>query len=238
MDNLTIAEIVVKDFRTAPIFKSFDIDFCCKGQRSLDSVCQKQNINKEALMEQLERVMKQPDTNNIDFSLWDLDLLIDYIEKKHHRFINNKSEEIFPFLEKVVRVHGENHKELYEIEVEFKKSIENLKSHMYKEETVLFPFIKKLVNPHLKNDNLTVLNFPTVKNPISQMLIEHEEEGDRFGRISELSNNYTLPDDACNTYRVTFALIEEFENDLYKHIHLENNILFPRAIKLEEEIKM
>lgn len=238
MDNLTIAEIVVKDFRTAPVFKSFGIDFCCKGNRGLDAVCQKQNINKEALIEKLESVMKLPDKNNIDFKLWDLDLLIDYIEKKHHRFINTKSEEIFPFLEKVVRVHGEKHKELYEIEDEFKKSIENLKSHMFKEENVLFPYIKKLVTSQLKKEILSVPHFSTLKNPISQMLNDHEEEGDRFGKISELTNGFVPPLDACNTFKVTYALIQEFENDLHKHIHLENNILFPRAIKLEEELKM
>lgn len=236
MDNLTIAEIVVKDFRTAPIFKSYNIDFCCKGHRNLDKVCQKQNINKEELMEKLDDVMSQTNSGTIDFSNWDLDLLVDYIEKTHHRFIHKKSEEIFPFLEKVVRVHGENHHELKEIEKEFKKSIENLKAHVVKEENILFPYVKILVATKYGNNVLSLPYVSNVTNPISQMLVEHEEEGDRFARISELTNNYTPPADACNTYKVTFALIQEFENDLHKHIHLENNILFPKSIKLEQDL--
>ena len=108
--------------------------------------------------------------------------------------------------------------------------------HMKKEELILFPFIRKMAKAKQENTKLDTPNFGTVQNPIEMMMEEHTTEGDRFRKIETLSNNYTPPEDACNTYRVTFALLNEFEQDLHMHIHLENNILFPRAIELEKQL--
>ena len=171
-----------------------------------------------------------------DYQSWPLDLLADYIEKKHHRYVQEKTLEIQPYLDKICKVHGERHPELLEIKEEFNASAGELAAHMKKEEMILFPFIRKMTKAKLENTKVDAAHFGTVKNPIQMMMNEHTVEGNRFRKIEELSNNYTPPLDACNTYRVSFALLKEFEQDLHLHIHLENNILFPRAIEIEKEL--
>lgn len=172
---------------------------------------------------------------NIDFNSWELDLLADYIEKTHHRYVLTKIEEIKPYLNKVTRVHGEHNPELKEIEILFNQSAQELSQHLQKEEMILFPFIRNMVNSKMEEKPLFFPHFGTVENPIAMMKHEHQNEGERFEKIAELSNQYTPPSHACNTYRVTFALLKEFEDNLHQHIHLENNILFPKAIKMEKE---
>lgn len=142
---------------------------------------------------------------------------------------------MIPYLNKLCKVHGENHPELFEITKELKESAEEFGGHMEKEENVLFPFIRKLVQAKQENSKMEKPHFGTVENPVAMMMLDHEAEGERFRKIADLSNNYTPPEDACNTYRVSFALLNEFEQDLHLHIHLENNILFPKAIALEKE---
>ncbi|MDZ7649577.1 MAG: hemerythrin domain-containing protein [Cytophagales bacterium] len=134
------------------------------------------------------------------------------------------------------QVHGEYHPELFEISEEFKLSTGELAVHMKKEELILFPHIRKMIKVKASNSKMDVPHFGSVQNPVQMMMNEHTVEGDRFAKISQLSNNYTPPADGCNTYRVAFALLNEFEQDLHLHIHLENNILFPKSILLEEEL--
>lgn len=229
----TIGEIVANDYRTAGIFSKLGIDFCCKGNRTVKQVCEKQNINEDELIDELQTLEKSS-SESIDYTSWPLDLLVDYIEKKHHRYVEEKIPVLMAFLEKLTKVHGKNHPELFEIYDLFRASAGDLTKHLKKEELILFPFIKKMTEAKLINNELDEPFFGTVENPISMMKHEHETEGDRFAKISELSNSYTPPADACNTYKVTFSMLKEFEEDLHKHIHLENNILFPKAIKMQE----
>lgn len=144
--------------------------------------------------------------------------------------------EIKPYLDRIVNVHGSRHPELETIRQLFHQSAGELAAHMKKEEFILFPFICKMVNVKQRGEKLSLSPFGKVENPVAMMRHEHNIEGDRFREIAALSNNYTPPEDACNTYRVTFALLKEFEADLHLHIHLENNILFPKAIALEKEL--
>ena len=216
----TIGDFVAKDFRTAAIFTKYGIDFCCKGQRTIDEVCTKKNINEANLLDELNAVMATKNDSGIDFNSWPLDLLIDYIEKTHHRFVEEKTPVILQFLDKLCSVHGSNHPELA--------------SHMKKEELILFPFVKEMINATTSHGTIGKPHFETVKNPIVAMMNEHEAEGERFRTISALTNNYTTPEDACDTYKATYALLQEFEQDLHKHIHLESNILFPKAKALEK----
>ena len=141
------------------------------------------------------------------------------------------------FLDKLCKVHGERHPELFEINKLFNETAQELSAHLKKEELILFPFIKKMANAKRKGSTIEAPAFGTVENPVHMMEHEHTAEGDRFARIAELTNHYTPPADACNTYRVTYAMLEEFENDLHTHIHIENNILFPKSIQLEKELK-
>lgn len=231
-----IGELVAKDYRTAAVFQSSGIDFCCKGDRTISEVCNINNLESDELIENLSAVMNQQQ-KEVDYDSWPIDLLADYIEKKHHRYVEEKTAEIKPYLEKIVRVHGENHPELKEIEDLFLKSAGLLAAHMKKEELILFPFVRKITELK-KGEKIGSRQFGSVENPVDMMKDEHENEGERFRKIEELSNNYTPPADGCNTYKVTFALLKEFQDDLHLHIHLENNILFPKAISKEKEMNL
>jgi regulator of cell morphogenesis and NO signaling len=230
-----IGELVAHDYRTASVFKNFGIDFCCNGNRSIETACENKNIETNRLIGELKQVLHNSNSSDsIDYSSWPLDLLADYIEKKHHRYVEAKIGEIKPFLNKIVKVHGDKHSELAEVEELFNASAGELAMHMKKEELVLFPFIRKMTEAKHTGQSIPAPHFGTIQNPISMMHHEHDAEGERFRKIAELTNNYTPPTDACNTYRVTFLMLKEFEEDLHLHIHLENNILFPKSIEMEK----
>lgn len=228
-----IGELVAQDYRTAEVFSKYGIDFCCKGGLTLQEVCEKKKINLQQLTTDLDEITALVENSRTEYKSWPIDLLADYIEKKHHRYVAEKTPVIQQYLTKVAKVHGNAHPELEEILANFNESAQILAAHMKKEELILFPFIRKMATAH-ENEVLEP-HFGTVQNPISMMKEEHNVEGERFRKISELSHNYTPPQDACNTFRVTYALLKEFEEDLHLHIHLENNILFPKAIAMEAE---
>jgi regulator of cell morphogenesis and NO signaling len=230
-----IGQYVADDFRTAAIFSKYKIDFCCNGNRTVEEACDKKGIDSNQLIDELNQVLNSKGAETIDYKSWPLDLLAEYIEKKHHRYVEEKIPVLRQFLDKLCRVHGERHPELFKINELFTASAGELASHMKKEELILFPFIKKMMKAKLEDGVVQSPQFGTVENPIAMMMEEHDNEGARFREIDALTNNYTPPVDACNTYKVTFAMLDEFEKDLHLHIHLENNILFPEAIKLEQQ---
>ncbi|WP_235892929.1 iron-sulfur cluster repair di-iron protein [Flavobacterium franklandianum] len=230
----TIGDFVAQDYRTAAVFTKYGIDFCCKGQITIDEVCKKKDLNEANLLNDLNTVLASKNDSELDFNSWPLDLLIDYIEKTHHCFVEEKTPLLIELLDKLCNVHGSNHPELFEITELFKSSANELAPHMKKEELVLFPFIKEMITATKNHGSVNEPPFMTVKNPISAMMHEHEHEGERFRAIASLTNNYSPPEDACNTYRVTYAMLQEFEQDLHKHIHLESNIVFPKAKALEK----
>ena len=235
-NNQIVGELVAKDYRTAQVFKKYKIDFCCKGNRTLEAVCEEKKVDPGVLINDLEAAMQQKEKGDIDFQSWPLDLLADYIEKTHHRYVEEKSLEIKPYLKRVCQVHGPEHPELFEINEHFNATAGELAMHMKKEEMILFPYIRRMVKSKQEGLKLDSPAFGTIQNPVKMMMMEHETEGDRYRKIAELTNNYTPPQGACNTYRVSFSLLKEFEEDLHLHIHLENNILFPKAIELEAEL--
>ena len=232
--NKTIGEMVADDFRTASVFSANKIDFCCKGNRTLDEVCNQKGLDVYDVLAQLEKATES-NNSTIEFNTWELDLLIDYIEKKHHRYVEEKAPILLSFLLKLEQVHGAAHPELFEIKNLFKRTVDELTLHMKKEELILFPYIEQMVEAARNKTPLSAPGFGTVANPIAMMMEEHENEGNRFEKIVAISNNYTPPADGCNTYKVTFQMLQEFESDLHTHIHLENNILFPKAIVLQEK---
>ena len=232
-DQKTIGEYVAQDFRTAAVFSKYGIDFCCKGNRSIEEACTKKDLDATKIQSEIDKLLQTSQTGHIDFTSWPLDLLADYIEKTHHRFVAEKSPVLVAFLEKLCKVHGHTHPELFEITELFKGCAQELGSHMQKEEQILFPFIKKMVACDINDQELQQPGFGSVANPIAMMKAEHEHEGERLEKIAALTSNYTPPADACNTYKVTYAMLHEFEQDLHTHIHLENNILFPQALQME-----
>lgn len=240
MNNLnskTIGLIVAEDYRTAAVFKSAGIDFCCGGNKTLDEVCLQNNINRDELTHSLEDAVKES-SNMPNYQQWAPDLLAVYIEKVHHKYVEEKSIAIKEYLDKLCRVHGSNHPELFQIRDLFSQSAGDLAKHMKKEELILFPAIKQMTALLESHTKMESVKLRSVLEPIEVMNAEHDNEGERFREITRLTNNYTVPADGCNTYRVTFALLKEFESDLHLHIHLENNILFPKAQELEKQLQL
>lgn len=227
--NSVIGDVVADNYRAASVLNKYKIDFCCQGSRTLKEASETAGIPATHLITELQKTSKNDRSSGIDFLQWDLDLLMYYIEKKHHRYVRTTILEIVPYLKKVNSVHGARHKELSQILDLFSQSVHDLLLHMQKEEEILFPFIRTIAEGKIPDYKV----FQSVMDPINMMKQEHNNEGDRFREIARLSNDYQPPVDACNTYRVAFALLKEFEEDLHLHIHLENNILFPKALDAE-----
>lgn len=230
----TIGDYVAQDYRIAAIFSKYNIDFCCKGNKTLEEVCETKKLDIHTIEKEIDMVLNSTSNGEIDFMSFSPNLLIDYILEKHHHYIEEKTPIIAMYLDKLCRVHGERHPELFEINNLYKIASSELLNHLQKEEIILFPHIKNM-NDAIKNDEtIQQPHFGTVDNPITMLKHDHEAEGELFARISKLSNNYNPPSDACETYKVTYAMLKEYEQDLHKHIHLENNILFHKAKELEE----
>lgn len=234
--EMTIGEMVVKDFRKAEVFKKFGIDFCCGGKITVAEACRKKNLNYEAVSEALAVLDNTQNTSSENYDSWDLDFLADYIVNKHHKYVVDSHPFLFEISQKVARVHGDRHPELVDIANYYVEVAEELQMHMYKEEHILFPYIKELVKADKNNTPIERPSFGTIQNPINMMEEEHLSAGGNMESIRTLSNNFTIPEDACNSYRVLYSKLHEFESDLHQHIHLENNILFKKAIALEQKI--
>lgn len=233
-EEKNIGEFVAEDYRAAQVFKNHQIDFCCNGNRPLAQVCSEHELDEHQLRQELEEATTNSKEDNTDYASWPMDLLADYVEKTHHRYVEKQTPILKEYLDKICQVHGKQHPELLEIKELFNQTAGAMAAHMKKEELILFPFIKKMVQAKDNNTPLKQPSFQTVENPVALMKEDHDAEGERFRKIANLSKNYTPPEDACNTYKVSFGLLQEFESDLHKHIHLENNILFPKAVKLEK----
>ncbi len=238
MENLkerTVASLVTENIKTAHIFKKYGIDFCCGGGISIAKACEKAGANLNDLESDLLATGENTSrTSNYD--RWELDFLTDHIVNVHHTYVEDSIPLIIQYAAKVAKVHGNHYTELLEIQKLFSLVATELSGHLRKEELILFPFIKKLVMAERENLESPQAQFGTIDNPIKMMEAEHEEAGEIMRKIASLSNNYTPPEAACNTYRAFYAKLDEFEQDLHQHIHLENNILFPKALQLEKEL--
>jgi regulator of cell morphogenesis and NO signaling len=224
----TIGEIVANDFRAASMFKEAGIDFCCGGNKSLSDACKEKGADESHLIQQLETLAQTPVSGAMNFKEWELGFLSDYIVNTHHKFVLKNLPELVFYTQKIANVHGDHHPELIEVESLFAKINEELLQHLKNEEEVLFPAIKeaeKSISPEVKS---------TIVSEITRMQGEHEFAGGAMDKINVLTNNYFIPEDACNTYRVSLKLLEQFEDDLHVHVHLENNILYPKALKLAQ----
>ena len=237
LKTASIGEMVADDYRKAEVFKKFGIDFCCGGKQSLDDTCSKKGINANEVWHALNELGEpnQPHPTH-DFNKWALDKLVDYILDTHHKYVKETIPQLDMYSAKVASVHGENHPEVIKIAKYYDSVANELRMHMYKEEAILFPYIVQMAEANRTGAHFSAPGFGTISNPINMMEAEHEVVGETMRDIAELSNNYTPPAEACNTYRVLYAKLQEFENDLHQHIHLENNILFPAAIQLEQQL--
>jgi regulator of cell morphogenesis and NO signaling len=224
----TVGEIVALDYRTASVFKEAGIDFCCGGKKTIAESCAEKNIDPGTLISKLRNVDLKSGPAVHNFKDWDPVFLSDYIINVHHSFIRKTLPELSYYTSKIALVHGENHPELSEVASLFARISDELKDHLEKEETILFPAIRKA------GTEGDLLSKQVILNELAGLSEEHESAGSAMDRINLITGSYKLPEDACNTYRVAFELLERFEDDLHTHVHLENNILFPRALKLSD----
>lgn len=231
----TVASYVTQNIKTAHVFKKHGIDFCCGGAVSLAKACAKAGVDLGTLKKDL-LATEEKIPRNLNFNSWELDFLSDHIVHFHHSYVEESIPLIYQYAAKVAKVHGGHNPELIEIQQLFSQVANELSAHLKKEELVLFPFIKELVEADRGNIPVPNAAFGSVDNPIKMMEAEHEEAGEIMKKISALSGRYTPPEHACNTYRAFYAKLDEFEQDLHQHIHLENNILFPKALKLEQTL--
>jgi len=234
IDNKTVAEVVSENIKTAHIFKKYGIDFCCGGGITIDKACKKKNLDYSQLKEELLKVDDAPKAYN--YNSWKLDFLIDHILNIHHAYVEESIPLILQYSNRVAEVHGHHYTEVLKINTLFNEAANELASHMKKEENILFPYIKSLLQTEIAKEPLNSPSFGSINNPITMMEMEHEAVGDIFKEIARLTNNYTPPEDACNTFRALYAKLDEFEQDLHQHIHLENNILHPKAKQLEQTL--
>lgn len=232
--NDIVGNIVAQNYKAAAVFKRREIDFCCQGNRTIEDVCGRNLDEIDSIINELTEAIATSE-NTVDFQSWPIELLTDYIEKKHHKYVENMTQEIKPYLDKICNAHGENHPEILKIRNLFLKATGELAAHMKKEELILFPFIRKMVVAKEKGNCIDFPSFGGLVNPINMMKEEHNDEGEYFREIATLSNQYEPPADACNSFRTTYSLLRGFQDDLHTHIHLENNILFPKALLLEKE---
>lgn len=230
----TVADYVTHNIKAAHIFKKYGIDFCCGGGVSIKRACEKAKVDPSILESELLNLENAPDRAS-DYNSWKLDFLADHIINVHHAYVEESTPLLQQYAQRVNHVHGHHYTELAEIEALVKQVSQAMGSHQKKEELILFPFIKKLVKAQRDGDDIPKVHFGSVENPIHMMEEEHEEAGEIMKKIAELSDNFTPPQGACNTYRAFYAKLDEFEQDLHHHIHLENNILFPKALKLEKD---
>lgn len=224
--RMKIGDIVANDFRTSSIFKSCGIDFCCGGNQSLEQACTEKKLDISSIEEKIIEMSKTDVDYSHNFKEWNLDFLCDYIMNTHHKTVLKLLPELSIYTQKISDVHGSHHPELTEIANLFKEINIELLQHLKNEEEVLFPAIKTALkdSSHLAKQ--------TILNEIKRMKAEHEFAGGAMDRINVLSSNYKLPEDACNTYKVAYKLLEQFEDDLHVHVHLENNILYPKALNI------
>ena len=232
-----VGEVVKFNFKTASVFQENNIDFCCGGNKTISEACKNTGVDSNRLIVQLQAAAIQSDADSQYLNSLSLEELSTYIVKRHHNYVRESIPPLKRNLEKICQVHGAQHSELFEVNRLFTESAGELTMHLQKEELMLFPFIAKMELAFRNGAARPQSPFGPVSNPISMMVAEHQQEGDRFDQISELTTNYKVPEDACVTYELTLTQLRDFENDLHRHIHLENNILFPKAIEIDKNFR-
>ena len=221
-----LGDLVTDDFRIAEVFTHAGIDFCCGGKKTLEQACREKNIDLKLIEEEIRAIEQAPVLSNVNFKEWEPGFLADYIINTHHKYVLKTLPDLVYYTKKISSVHGQHHPELIEVAKLFEEISKELQQHLQKEEEVLFPAIKLAVQ------HSTIELKSTISSEIARMSREHEFAGGAMDKINELTAGYMVPHDGCNSYQVAFKMLKQFENDLHIHVHLENNILYPKALKL------
>lgn len=233
--TMKVRDVVLELPQATRVFEKLKIDYCCGGDTPLGEACATAGLEVASLERMLEAAERAevPGKDLLDFQKATLTELIGHILDKHHVYTKEEMARLEPLIEKVISAHGENHPELRGVGGLFQQLCADLRPHMLKEEQILFPYILEMEKASLQNRPAPFPPFGTVKNPVRMMMMEHETVGDLLRELSALTSNYSVPPDGCISYQTLYRALEAFEQDLHQHIHLENNILFPKAVEME-----
>jgi len=231
-NETTIGEIVAADYRTAGIFERHGIDFCCGGRVAIAEACRNKGIALEVLRKELASLDDEPVDRSQNYSSWSLSFLADYIINTHHVYLKENDDQIVAYAQKIASVHGSRHPEAVKIAAIFEKIAADMVAHLKEEEEVFFPALKRAEIARSNGSQPEDKDREIIKNSLVRLHREHEEVGDAIHEIRRLANGFRIPDDVCNTFMLTYRKLDEFEDDLHKHVHLENNILFLKAAQL------
>jgi regulator of cell morphogenesis and NO signaling len=238
MENIatkTIREIAVEAPATTRVFEEYKIDYCCHGNTPLGEACRKAGVSPDVINQKINDLLWIEEGGELSPGELNLTELADHILERHHVYTKQEMTQLTPLMEKVARKHGEHHPCLAELKKAFQAVCDDLGPHMIKEETVLFPYIKRLEENFSNSTHRSPPPFGTVLNPVRVMRMEHDEVGALLANMRSLTNDYELPNGACPSFAALYHRLEALEHDLHQHIHLENNVLFPRAINLEQQ---
>ncbi|MEG1585666.1 MAG: iron-sulfur cluster repair di-iron protein [Bacteroidales bacterium] len=230
----SLAEIVSADYRASRVFQKYGIDFCCGGKQSFLEACNGLKIDPQVIEKEIENALVN--NEEIDFSALSPTELIQFILKEHHEYVRSESMYLQELSEKVKQAHVVAHPELAEIASVVKEIMVDMDLHQMKEERILFPFIEALEVAISQGGELPKSCFGSVQNPIRNMEHDHDQVGQYLFRLKDLTQNYSLPQDACESYKALYKRLEAFQNNTFRHVHLENNILFVKAINLQKQI--
>ena len=230
--KMTIGEIVAADYRTAAIFERHGIDFCCGGKVTVATRCQDKGLDLDTITGELAALQEAPIDRSQNYASWSLPFLADYIVNTHHAYLKENDEQIAAYARKIAEVHGTRHPEVIRIAAIFDTIVADMVGHLKEEEAVFFPALKRADAARMAGTTPDARDREIIRASLSRLHREHAEIGDAIHEIRQLARNYALPDDACNTFMLTYRKLKEFEDDLHKHVHLENNILFPKAAAL------
>ncbi|HYT76175.1 MAG TPA: iron-sulfur cluster repair di-iron protein [Vicinamibacterales bacterium] len=231
--DMTIRELVAGDFRTAAVFERHGVDFCCHACQTLAEGCEEAGVDAGPLLQELEAILESPADAATRFNEWPLPSLVDHIVTRHHAYVRESLPRLLSHSRKIADVHGSRHPELARVAKLVEEVNDEMTSHMMKEEHILFPYISNLARAAEGAGSRPMAPFGTVQNPIRMMEAEHESAGRAMAEMRSLTNGFRPPADACGTYQVCLQELEAFEQDLHAHVHLENNILFPKAARIE-----
>ena len=237
-NNSIVNDIVAHDYRTAGVFHKHGIEYCCSGNWSLKMACDMGGLDATLIREELEESMRNISiSNDIEFKEWNIDFLIDYIINVHHQYLKAALPEAKDYLDQFAGGHKEKFNYLEPLQKIFLQMSKEIYPHMQKEEEIFFPYIKQIAHAYYNNESYAGLLVRTLRKPVKEfMMHEHELVGTKLLRMRDLTNNYTLPDNACISHLVTFSKLRELDNDLFQHIHLENTLVFPKAMEMEKEL--
>ncbi|MFZ9387937.1 MAG: DUF542 domain-containing protein [Chitinophagaceae bacterium] len=236
--EVSVAEIVSGDYRTADVFRKYSIEYCCGGKFSLRIACQMNGVDEEMLVRELEEATQEINVSNtLNFNEWHIDFLTDYIVNVHHDYLRKALPQLLDYVNRFADGHRSKYGYLDELQKTVVQLHRMFMPHLQQEEEIIFPYIRQIGHAYYSRESYASLLVRTLRKPVEQIMAnEHETTYRLIQRLRELTDNYTTPPNSCLSHRVTFAKMKEVDNDLVQHLRLENEILFPRAVAMEREL--